>query len=87
MPSIKPVLYPNPSDGLYFLHMRQTNGKNLSIQIRNDLGQLLQIIYKQPTGTLEEIKIDISASVYPAGVYFLQLNNGTASYIYKLINQ
>lgn len=81
------VVYPNPSNGLYTVSIPQTNGNDLFMQVSNELGQVLLTIKREPTGNLDEVKLDLRKSIYPSGIYFLKVNNGREVKTFKLVKQ
>jgi hypothetical protein len=75
----KPVVYPNPSIGIFHVNTK-------------DIGDIHQAIVFQVDGriipgciTYHNGKMMIDLSRYKSGIYILKLNDGTNSYVTKLI--
>ncbi len=75
------AVYPNPSDGLFYLTMEKTNPENTSLEVFNSQGQL--ILEK----AIVEIVTPLDLSEYKHGIYFLRLNTGKEVLIKKIILQ
>jgi len=58
--------YPNPTEGPICVSFNQ--GEPISVAVRNSLGQLL--VYDRPRA-LRQLELDLS--MYPTGVYFIQI--------------
>ncbi len=78
---------PNPSNGLFTISLSQTNGEEILVQLVNSLGQVILSSKREPSGTLEDIKIDIRKEIFPPGVYFLKIINGKEINTFKLVKQ
>ncbi len=81
------LIYPNPSNGFYTITIPETNGGELNVQLVNNLGQVVLTTKREPSGRLDDMKIDIRSALYPPGVYILKVNNGHEVKSFKLIKQ
>ncbi len=78
-------LYPNPSaNGTTTLSFKLKNASTVSIQLLNNLGQLVENVYsgKLPSGTN---RYDISTAQFSRGVYFVNILVDDAKMTQKLI--
>lgn len=80
-------IYPNPSKGIFTIQISQTAGERILLQLSNAKGQLLQTSSRNATGSLEELRLDLSKAIYPPGVYLLKIFNGTEMSTFKLVKQ
>lgn len=69
------ILYPNPSSNQITLEFELNETKNVSLEIKNVLGQMIKTI---PNNTFikGKNKIEIEVNELSNGVYFIQLQNG-----------
>lgn len=72
-------IYPNPSNGVFYIHLLNINGKT-SVELTTLLGQKID---QEIIDNTSISKIDFSK--HPQGVYLLKIKNQQNSYIYKMI--
>ena len=75
-------IYPNPSDGNIKLSWNASGTQKMQLSITNDIGA---IIYSENflMNSSSEKQIDLSG--YPAGIYFVSLQNGNGKIVKKII--
>lgn len=76
------MVYPNPNCGLFSVKMNGLNDGNLSIEVYNIYGQLLQNVQGSVQSKNMEQAIDLSS--LPNGVYMLKVGNNTNTVIKKV---
>jgi hypothetical protein len=76
------MVYPNPNSGLFSVKMNGLNEGNLSIEVYNIYGQLLQNVQGSVQSKNMEQAIDLSS--LPNGVYMLKVSNNTNTVIKKV---
>lgn len=90
--SIKPAslnsssfnIFPNPSTNGVFVSYYEQKAKNLSLFVRNDLGELLIYREYQNRNSLSErLDLDLIAP----GIYFVQINSDQSTEVKKIIIQ
>ena len=80
-------VYPNPSvDGLTYVKFNLNNTSNVSLNIYNSLGQVVETLNSSSlvVGTNE---IQINTENYPTGVYTVKINDGNYSVTEKFVIQ
>ena len=79
-------LYPNPSEGNVNLDIFNGNGDEaLSVQVYDLQGR---IIYTRDFGLDQErLRVNFEANRFPAGVYLVQVINGTERHIERMVRQ
>ena len=79
--SVKFELVPNPTQGYVYIYMDNKSPNNVTGQLYNENGQLLETInYMQPS-----IAYTLDLTKYPAGVYILHMNDGTQDVARKIV--
>ncbi|MEL6833889.1 MAG: T9SS type A sorting domain-containing protein [Bacteroidota bacterium] len=73
-PTLDFTLYPNPNTGQFFLRLEQEQASDITIQVFDARGRLIQRELHQNTGLVFAKQFDLTA--LPAGVYQLLLDNG-----------
>lgn len=68
------LLYPNPNGGQFYLRLEQEEIKDISIQVFDPRGRLIQQDIHLRAGTIFERYFDLSA--LPAGLYQIVLHDG-----------
>jgi hypothetical protein len=76
-------IYPNPATNQITLEFDMVNMKNVIIEIKNLLGHTLRSINAQQGKS----KMEIDVAELPAGLYFIQLQNGDQLLSRKFIKQ
>jgi hypothetical protein len=81
---VNTALYPNPTNAIATFDYTLKEKTDFTLRIVDVTGKVIENIYKgnQVAGQHRET-IDVSG--YAAGVYFIQVNNGTSSFSKKLI--
>lgn len=81
---VNTALYPNPTNAIATFDYTLKEKTDFALRIVDVTGKVIENIYKgnQVAGQHRET-IDVSG--YAAGVYFIQVNNGTSSFSKKLI--
>jgi hypothetical protein len=76
------VVYPNPTDGRFFVELSEEIEKEMILEILNPLGKiLLQEVFSPYTLIKEEYNL----SDQPAGIYFVRVYNTSYQTIKKLM--
>lgn len=79
--NLNTVIYPNPSEGKFFIETKSELGKDYRLEIVNILGEKVY----QSNLTSEKSAIDLSGQ--QAGVYIARIYSGNNSYAEKIIIQ
>lgn len=77
------VVYPNPSNGIFFLKWKEGNHKGADIRIYTAQGALIQFAKAAPAQ--REVTIDLSTQAQ--GNYILHVQEGSKIHTYQLIKQ
>ncbi|MGB0424845.1 MAG: CotH kinase family protein, partial [Flavobacteriales bacterium] len=76
-------VYPNPSDGAFYIYFESTLSKNLLIRIKNSQGQLIEDIpFPASHG---ENRVGLSQLGLPPGLYIIEVKADQHSEVCKLI--
>lgn len=81
------VVYPNPSKGLFTLVYQAAVGEQLTAQLYNSVGQLMKTLVVQSNGFVQQTDVDLRASQFAAGVYYLKIQGAQANRLLKLVKQ
>ena len=76
-----PLIYPNPSDGRFYIEINPTEGSSNRLEVYDILGQ--KVFEEQLTGN----KSSMDLSGQAKGVYFARIFSGNKSHIQKVIIQ
>ncbi|HPB25559.1 MAG TPA: T9SS type A sorting domain-containing protein [Bacteroidales bacterium] len=76
-----PVIFPNPSDGRFYIEMNATEGSSNRLEVYDILGK--NVLQEQLTGKISSLNL----SGQPKGVYIARIYSGDKSYVQKLIIQ
>ncbi|MFH1000292.1 MAG: T9SS type A sorting domain-containing protein, partial [Bacteroidota bacterium] len=74
-------LYPNPSNGRFYMELGSFVYFNAKIEVFNLLGMK---VYET---IARDFKTEIDLSEYKQGVYYLRINNGTNTITQKIIKK
>lgn len=77
------VLYPNPSNDLFVLEMKENNSDILNLEITNQLGEIVKIIHSPQK--VKENSFEINCSELNTGIYFVYVYENDKKYTFKLI--
>lgn len=77
------VVYPNPSDGIFFLKWKEGNHKGADIRVFTAQGALIQ--FAKVAATQREVTINLSTQA--EGTYILHVQEGNKVHSYQLIKQ
>jgi len=80
-------IYPNPSAGVFYLDYPGNANETVFISLFDAKGSLIRSFRKQGGGFMQKVVIDLSAGVYPKGIYMLRLNMGSTSRSFRLYKQ
>ncbi|MFK7925237.1 MAG: T9SS type A sorting domain-containing protein [Bacteroidia bacterium] len=78
---LKPLIFPNPSKGLFEVQIQTPLNQSYHLDLRNSLGQ--PILSQESRAA--QLSLDITA--YPKGVYLLQIKQGERTWHHKLVIQ
>lgn len=78
--SIQINAYPNPTNGLINIELKQENLENASIKVLNSMSQL---VLEQIQPENNHITLDLTS--LDAGIYFIQVNNGLTSETIRIV--
>lgn len=81
------TLYPNPSAGRFYLDFTGNINERLTADLFDAKGSLIRTYYKQTTGFMQKLVIDLSNSVYAKGIYMLRVNAGGTIRTFRLYKQ
>jgi hypothetical protein len=76
------LIYPNPSNGKFYLETKNTGGDQIELLVMDLTGR---IVYESKQAVPETIEIDLSGQ--PKGMYFLRIKTEATYYTQKLIIQ
>lgn len=79
-------IYPNPANNQITLEFELAETKNISIEIRNVLGQTVKTISTN-SFTKGSNKIEVEVNEFSNGLYFLQLQIGNKTIRKKFIKE
>jgi hypothetical protein len=94
--SVRPVVfadpitwqvYPNPSAGLFHLTYQLNTAEQLTAQLFDNKGRLMQQYTKEGSGSWQKFTIDLSNKIYASGVYLLKVSIGEQQRSFKLYKQ
>lgn len=77
-------IYPNPSNGLFTININSEQKENYNVIVRDIKGQ---IVYEENVSVNGAYKEDIDFTEFAKGVYFMQVQSETNSYVEKLVIQ
>jgi len=75
------LLYPNPSNGIFYLKNISNTSGNLRIEVKNSLGQVL---FFEPDFNLNEA---INLTTLPVGIYFIKITTQGSVALFKVLKQ
>ena len=70
-------VYPNPTSNQLFIEYTPENNQNIKIDIFNQLGQSVYSNEVQSPSEMTQ-KLNINTGNWPAGIYMIRLDNGSA---------
>jgi hypothetical protein len=76
-------IYPNPATNQVFLKLDNFQYGNVSIMVRNNLGQTLQVLNEKAFNGNSEATINVSN--YASGIYFITVKSGDNTTTKKLV--
>ena len=77
-------VYPIPSNDIVYLEINNNQPKQLTINIVNSLGQLIE---HERFASTKQLTTRFDLSQVPAGVYFMQIDDGETSLSRKFVIQ
>jgi len=75
-------VFPNPSDGTFFLLYQVNNNEVLQTRLYDAAGRLINAAVHTGNGSLQKLEVDLSAKA--AGIYLLRVEGGGRKQSYKL---
>ena len=81
--SIDIRIFPNPSDGTFFIDLQSEQSEEVDIRVTNMLGEIVYKHNLQSIATLNKFKIDIGNKT--SGIYFVNIKKGGYTSHKKLI--
>lgn len=79
--------YPNPSHGVFNIVYQLPLGQEVSLQVYDALGRLIQQRNFTASGFLERQSFDFNSRVYPNGIYLFHFNTGNQQQDLKVVKQ
>jgi hypothetical protein len=76
------LIYPNPSDGRFLVELSRKLDTEMSLEIRDPCGRVLQQVVFPPYSMIYE---EYNLSDCPAGIYYIRVYDNTFQIIRKLI--
>lgn len=78
------TLYPNPSNGIFYLNIKSKYLEAFDLHINDQLGK--QLVVKRG---LKELKTEVNLTTQNKGVYYISVQNSTLNYFktFKVIKQ
>ena len=76
-------VYPNPSNGLFFLELANTSDVDRTITILNTQGQTIQQLFLTATTTEQNLEFNLGNKA--AGMYFIQVSSKEENSVKRLI--
>ena len=83
-PITKWQVVPNPSAGLFYFIYQSNSGEEVNIQLTDAIGKIIKRSSTPGNGSLQKLRIDISAGNFAAGIYFLQVDVNGTKQVFKL---
>lgn len=80
-------IYPNPSNGHFFLVFQLNTNDLLNAKILDAKGSLMKEMNVSATGFAQKLNIDLSPNYFASGVYLLQIDAGGKKQSFKLYKQ
>lgn len=77
---IEATVYPNPSNGVFFLELKSEQAESFQVKIFNLIGRT---IASEKIDTNDEFRFDLSS--HPKGVYFIQVESDKEQFIKRLV--
>ncbi len=78
-------VYPNPSEGVFNLIYQFASGQDVSVQVHDASGKLIQTQSFIASGFPEKQVFDFSKRIYAKGLYLLSLTTDDKRQVFKLI--
>ncbi|GAC1708834.1 MAG: hypothetical protein NVS9B7_26240 [Flavisolibacter sp.] len=83
-PAVLWQVYPNPSNGLFYLVYQTNNARRFTVRIQDAKGSLVKKYQLFGNGLPQKLSIDLSKNNYASGVYLLQTEvNNQVFKLYK----
>ena len=84
IPNLEMVLYPNPSNGQFYLQVDREDLQNFKLTVNDQLGKLIT-----EKNQLEAITTTLDIRTFERGIYYVVVTNSKLDYqkIFKLIKQ
>ncbi len=76
-----PKVFPNPTEGRFEIDFGNNTGPGYQLHLRNPLGQTILV---EETRALRR---EVDLTLYPKGVYFLQIRQASQTWVYKIVVQ
>lgn len=77
-------VYPNPSDGRFFLVYQLPAGETLEASVVDAKGRLVKRLTATASGQQQKLSVNIASQNFAPGVYLLQLKGGSRRETFKL---
>ncbi|MEM7368455.1 MAG: T9SS type A sorting domain-containing protein [Bacteroidota bacterium] len=77
---IEATVFPNPSNGVFFLELKAEQSESFQVKIFNLIGRT---IASEKIETNQEFRFDLSTQ--PKGVYFIQVESDKEQFIKRLV--
>lgn len=79
---VEAKLYPNPSDGVFFLELDQEMPAQYEVKVVNLIGHT---VARKKVNTHERMRFDLNN--VPKGVYFVHIDDGKSKLIRRIVVQ
>ncbi|HVZ56861.1 MAG TPA: S8 family serine peptidase [Chitinophagaceae bacterium] len=86
-PEARWQIYPNPSGGLFYLVYQLNSDEHLSLRVYDLFGRVLEQLTIPASGFVQKQAIDLQSPRYAAGLYLVDVTQGSHRQLFRLVKQ